>query len=422
MQALPDKGFVWHELMTCDPDQAERFYADVVGIAASRMGEGTSAYRRHLVDWPAVARPRSWRMMAPCWIGRCERGLGVLRLQLNAEDLARMRVSSSWGPFNEALLSLTRLRNPGRDLLVEGWRRAVPGQLWPRMAPLLVLAPMRGLVDLHTVVGNAGSIGEALDRLEGAPDDHLRKELGFLRPSLEGAGTWARRWLGDLCEGDRGARRLLVELVREYHASAIDPFWGAIAARLEAERARCGRTMARHGVGGLLDSLHPKIRWRPPFLEMDVPVAEHTGADGGRVRVVGGRSLVLAPSVFCLDRPWLMWNEADPSVPDLLIYPVLRGLGDAVGLWNGDGPPAAGELARLLGSTRAEALEAVADTCTTTELARRLGVSPATASHHVGALRGANLIASSRDGNAVRHSLTGLGAALLAGTHLGGLR
>jgi DNA-binding transcriptional ArsR family regulator len=49
-------------------------------------------------------------------------------------------------------------------------------------------------------------------------------------------------------------------------------------------------------------------------------------------------------------------------------------------------------------------------------------VSPATASHHVGALRGANLIASSRDGNAVRHSLTGLGAALLAGTHLGGLR
>jgi uncharacterized protein len=45
MQPLPRKGFVWHELMTSDPDQAERFYAEVVGIKAEPMGQGPDAYQ-----------------------------------------------------------------------------------------------------------------------------------------------------------------------------------------------------------------------------------------------------------------------------------------------------------------------------------------------------------------------------------------
>lgn len=50
MQALPHSGFVWHELTTTDPDQAQRFYADVVGISVSLMGEGPAAYRLAMVD------------------------------------------------------------------------------------------------------------------------------------------------------------------------------------------------------------------------------------------------------------------------------------------------------------------------------------------------------------------------------------
>jgi uncharacterized protein len=54
MQALPHSGFVWHELMTTDPDQAQRFYADVVGISVSLMGEGPAAYRLAMVDGTPV--------------------------------------------------------------------------------------------------------------------------------------------------------------------------------------------------------------------------------------------------------------------------------------------------------------------------------------------------------------------------------
>jgi predicted enzyme related to lactoylglutathione lyase len=35
MQPLPRKGFVWHELMTSNPDRAESFYAEVVGLEAT---------------------------------------------------------------------------------------------------------------------------------------------------------------------------------------------------------------------------------------------------------------------------------------------------------------------------------------------------------------------------------------------------
>jgi predicted enzyme related to lactoylglutathione lyase len=45
MEQLPQRGFVWHELMTTDPEQAERFYAEVVGMSMTPMAEGPDAYR-----------------------------------------------------------------------------------------------------------------------------------------------------------------------------------------------------------------------------------------------------------------------------------------------------------------------------------------------------------------------------------------
>lgn len=67
----------------------------------------------------------------------------------------------------------------------------------------------------------------------------------------------------------------------------------------------------------------------------------------------------------------------------------------------------------LLGPTRAAILRASASGSTTTEAARRAGVTPTTASHHTGVLRDAGLIASHRHANTVLHTLTPLGAALL---------
>jgi DNA-binding transcriptional ArsR family regulator len=72
-----------------------------------------------------------------------------------------------------------------------------------------------------------------------------------------------------------------------------------------------------------------------------------------------------------------------------------------------------GAVAALLGQTRAAVLAGTADGTSTTELARRAGVSLAAASQHATVLRDAGLISTHWHGRAVRHTLTPLGAALL---------
>jgi len=67
----------------------------------------------------------------------------------------------------------------------------------------------------------------------------------------------------------------------------------------------------------------------------------------------------------------------------------------------------------LIGATRAEVFRALVAGCGTTQLARDLRTSPATASAHVTALREAGLAATRRTGRAVRHTLTPLGMQLL---------
>jgi DNA-binding MarR family transcriptional regulator len=69
----------------------------------------------------------------------------------------------------------------------------------------------------------------------------------------------------------------------------------------------------------------------------------------------------------------------------------------------------------VLGRTRASALRALHDPCGTTELAARLRISVSSASEHATALRAAKLIQTDRHGQAVQHSLTMLGRALLCG-------
>jgi DNA-binding transcriptional ArsR family regulator len=91
-----------------------------------------------------------------------------------------------------------------------------------------------------------------------------------------------------------------------------------------------------------------------------------------------------------------------------MIYPAQRGFrtGDHTG---------SSDLGVVLGRTRASALRALRDSCSTTELADRLGISVSSASQHATALRAAGLIRTERHGQAVRHSLTALGRALLSG-------
>ena len=110
--------------------------------------------------------------------------------------------------------------------------------------------------------------------------------------------------------------------------------------------------------------------------------------------------------------PNLIHDPSHPSDTPRLILPASDERVRACGLW--DGPRANGAaLAALVGRNRAAVLGAVADGCTTTELAVRVGISIAAASQHASVLRDAGLITSSRQGGAMLHALTPLGAGLL---------
>lgn len=73
-----------------------------------------------------------------------------------------------------------------------------------------------------------------------------------------------------------------------------------------------------------------------------------------------------------------------------------------------------------MGQTRSAILHGIGVGCTTSELARRVDVSLASASQHATVLRDAGLLSTLRQGNAVLHTLTPLGAALLRGAHADG--
>ncbi|WP_405617152.1 ArsR/SmtB family transcription factor [Streptomyces sp. NBC_01508] len=124
---------------------------------------------------------------------------------------------------------------------------------------------------------------------------------------------------------------------------------------------------------------------------------------------LGGRGLLLIPSYFRRHTPV---TPADPSLPPTLVYPARPPGRPGQAPAPTDSAGTDSHLARLLGHTRAAVLRSLGDHCTTSELARRAGVSLSSASQYAAVLRGAGLITSHRRRNCVRHSLAPVGLAL----------
>src|SRR5581483_11567778 len=149
------------------------------------------------------------------------------------------------------------------------------------------------------------------------------------------------------------------------------------------------RRLAEHGPAELFSGLHPEVAWGGDHL--DVVVARHDATVE-----LGGRGLLLMPSAFRWAAPMVI--DLPPWQPTL-VYPA-RGIAT---LWD-EGTRAPDALERLLGATRAAVLADLDAPRSTTELARRLSISAATASHHLTALRDAGLVAAHRDGRAVLYA------------------
>lgn len=323
----------------------------------------------------------------------------MLRIHFTGRDLGAVRTAAGPDPLWETILSFHRLRDRRGALAFGEWRTETRVRLKGETRLLGALVPQRGYFpDFLTPPEGRSGLKEGLEALRATPGDQVRTELALL-----GSGSPALpARIGALSEDDPAELGRLAGALRAYHRAAVEPYWPHIRARAEADRVVRGRALLDGGADELLATLPPVIRWRAPVLEADYPVDRELFLDG--------RGLLLQPSFFCRGTPVVY---RDPTLPPVLVYPVTHV----------DAPTAAGHrgrgtgpsLGRLVGRTRSAVLGAIEHGTTTSELARRAGVSLASASQHACVLREAGLVVTLRHGNAVLHTLTPLGAALLNG-------
>jgi Helix-turn-helix domain len=325
----------------------------------------------------------------------------VWRIHFTADDLERIQVRPTLGPLAETVKAMGLLRCPQQPRVTyRQWRGQVKGRLTPQMAAFTAMIPpgSKG-VDLSMLTGPAATLEEGVKALLTVPREHLLTEMEFAdRECKLPAAVWAAAEPGH-------ARLQLAAAAVAAHQVLVEPYWTRIHACLHAEHVAGLRALAAGGPDRLLASLQSQwIRWRPPVLEVLVP-ADYD------VRL-NGLGLALMPSAFVGQIPSLHHNPNDPGSAPWLVVPPADGRLEQRHLW-GNPRPRGAALAALVGRNRAAVLRTLADGCSTTELADRVGISLAAASQHASVLRDAGLITTHRQGSAVLHVLTPLGVELL---------
>jgi DNA-binding transcriptional ArsR family regulator len=309
----------------------------------------------------------------------------VFRVHFTAADIARTCIAPPPGPLAEAVFSLDALRRPGRDLVIDGWRErlSVEVRVDRSSRRLAELLPRTSAVDLVALGGPAPTLEAAVDVLD----------LGHLG-------------------GGESARDDVAAALRRWFRLAIAPYWTGIRSVLEAERRRLARLAGERGVGALLASLHPSMRWQAPVLHI------HAGTTADHDCYLDGRGLTIVPSLFCPVGHPICRDLTREAAPLVLYYPAVADPYVARTVWSTGVRGSDASLVALLGRTRARVLQALGDgegdaACSTSELAARADVAVSSASEHVTVLRRAGLVESRRHRSTVFHRLTGLGIALL---------
>jgi DNA-binding transcriptional ArsR family regulator len=338
----------------------------------------------------------------------------VTDVRFSANDVARTRFSATPAPLQEAALALAALRradlnradgqhasSPHRQRLLAQARHAFPDSA----RPLLDLFPTSGLWPefLDPLVAD---LDEALELIRALPRHLLRADLAWYW-QRQATAAQPPAWLRQLADGDTQARELVVRALRDFYLACIAPLWPEVIAAFRTDIATRTPLLAAGGPIALLSSLDPQLTWTGNGLSRST---------GTATMLLDGTGMQLVPSVFWAGPPLFSVRSA-PWGGNALLYPAapaLSGISPHTGAGNAaDHAVSCGTLDRLLGRTRAAALRAVQQPCSTTELAARLQASASSASEHARALRDAGLINTNRNGQAVCHSLTLLGHNLL---------
>lgn len=326
----------------------------------------------------------------------------AFRIHFTRDDL--LRVSLGEGPdlLHETVISLKILqrRRPGAGL--GPWQRWARRQVPPSARLLRSLVPPHGFCPDFLTPLTSTDFDAGLDALLYTPKSLLRSDMeAFTRFT----GRPLPAWADALADGAPRALETVGQAVRDWHQAAIAPMQQYLHAETEAARLSAARTLLTEGLDAMLSRLHPSIRWSSPVLEVACPGLDEDFH-------LEGRGLRLVPSLFCGRRPGLLLTAEPPVVA----YPIPHNT-----IWSPEpdhvGELRPGTLEALLGHSRAAMLRliTVGHGVTTTDLAHRTGVSPATVSHHTTVLRDAGLITTHRTGASAHHLPTPLGTQLTSG-------
>lgn len=279
------------------------------------------------------------------------------RLELNALDVARVRVGPTLGPLPEALLALAALKERStstgrRQRLVELQRQTSSRDR--ALASFLWLSPRAGL-DLFTLTGPTSTIGDGRDAVLDAPAEHVAAEM----------------WSGHRHVPTRADR-----------------------ACCRPSTAGCCRTDDRSGATGPLDRFGARAA-----------VGRHHPQ---AVTSLGGRGLVVTPSFFAPEPAvFVPAGARDPALLIITVRPPGLALPPTAGRTARHGADCSGQPARRSWWPSAAGLGPPP------KLSADLGIALSGASQHAAVLRRAGLISTTRDGGRVLHAVTELGIALL---------
>jgi hypothetical protein len=326
----------------------------------------------------------------------------MISIELGVEDLADTRFAVS--PIAETVFSLWALRDPGRHALHLPWRRAVLDQITTLDIDLLLslVGPTLALPDFVTPrpTAFAPTFDEELAVVRAASLERVRRDLRAtylpapLPPVLAAAAARGVRPVHAL--QDR-----ICDQLRDYWTIAIAPAWQQIRLVLEADMTYRARQLATGGARQLFADMHPNLTWQTGVLTVDQMIGHHHVA-------AAGRGLLLIPSVFA----YKPVPPLSPDEPPSLAYPS-RGIAT---LWAQPPEPDRSALTTLLGSPKASLLRLLAEPLTTSELARRLSVTPSAISQHLQLMLKTGLVNKSRDGRQVLYRRSALGDQLTLGS------
>jgi DNA-binding transcriptional ArsR family regulator len=315
----------------------------------------------------------------------------MIRVHFTGADFARTSVSQHPAPLVELKLSLMMLNRRDNDVFFGRWRRQLRKALPATTRPLWdLVSSYRGPAFIDPV---SVTMPEGLDAVHATPPRRVQDDIERIyahRTSPPPA------WVRDLLRRDTGAWNTLGRALEDAYQATLARTWPAVRDLHRAEFTRYALTAAGSGVSRALTTLVAGS-------QLSEPGTWQLNAPYERDIHLNGRGLILLPTFHWTGMPL----AADlPGQPALLAYPAGPGL--PVPLPGGHTDP----LPAVLGQTRSHVLRLLADEHTTTGIAQLAGISPASASEHLSALRAAGLVTTVRVGAAARHRRTSLGTLL----------